>query len=82
MCLCCVCVLPVLSAERLLVSVGDPGELLLPLLLLLLLLLGQSPLEVLDHSVLLLLRAVTLTLLVERGRGVSEGRRLGQSVMT
>lgn len=59
--------LPVLAVERLLVSVGDPGELLLPLLFLLLLLLGQSPLEVLDHAILLLLWAVTLTLLVERG---------------
>lgn len=66
------CVLPVLPAERLLVSIRDPGELLLPLLFLLLLLLGQSPLEVLDHSVLLLLWAITLTLLGERGRRVNE----------
>ncbi len=72
-CVCvCVCVLPVLSAERLLVSVGDPGELLLPLLLFLLLFLGQCPLEVLDHSILLLLRSITLTLLAERGRRVND----------
>lgn len=64
--------LPVLAVERLLVSVGDPGKLLLPLLLLLLLFLGQSPLEVLDHSILLLLWAVTLTLLVERGWRVNK----------
>lgn len=64
--------LPVLAVERLLVSVRDPGELLLPLLFLLLLLLGQGPLEVLDHSILLLLRAVTLTLLVERGWRVNK----------
>lgn len=63
----CVCLLPVLPTECLLVSVGDPRELLLPLLFLLLLLLGQSPLEVLDHSILLLLWTITLTLLVERG---------------
>lgn len=59
--------LPVLPAERLLVSIRDSGELLLPFLFLLLLLLGQSPLEVLDHSILLLLWPITLTLLVERG---------------
>ena len=57
------CVLPVLPVEHLLVSIGDPGKLLLPLLFLLLLLLGQSPLEVLHHS--LLLWPVALTLLVE-----------------
>lgn len=68
----CERVLPVLPVERLLVSIGDPGELLLPLLFLLLLLLGQSPLEVLDHSILLFLRTITLTLLGERGRRVSE----------
>lgn len=64
--------LPVLPVERLLVSIRDPGELLLPLLFLLLLLLGQSPLEVLDDSILLLLWPITLALLVEKGRRVNE----------
>lgn len=67
-----VCVLPVLPAERLLVSIGDPGGLLFSLLFLFLLLLGQSPFEVLDHSILLLLGPITLTLLVERGRRVND----------
>lgn len=59
-------VLPILPTEHLLISIRDPGKLLFPLFLLLLLLLGQRPLEVLDHSVLLLLGPVTLTLLLEK----------------
>lgn len=56
--------LPILPAESLLVSIRNPGKFLLSLLLLLLLFLGQSPLKVLDDSVLLFLWPVTLTLLV------------------
>lgn len=56
-------VLPVLATQCLIVSIRDSGEFLLPLLFLLLLLLGQSPLEVLYHTVLLLLGPITLTLL-------------------
>lgn len=55
--------LPVLATQCLIVSIRDSGKFLLPLLFLFLLLLGQSPLEVLYHAVLLLLRPVTLTLL-------------------
>lgn len=55
--------LPVLATQCLIVSIRDSGEFLLPLLFLFLLLLGQSPLEVLYHAILLLLRPVTLTLL-------------------
>lgn len=69
--------LPVLPAESLLVSVGNPGEFLLSLLLLLLLFLGQGPLKVLDDSILLPLWAVTLTLLLtgEEGRTVRKQAR-------
>lgn len=56
--------LPVLPAESLLVSIGNPGEFLLSLLFLLLLFLGQGPLKVLDDAIFLLLRSVTLTLLL------------------
>lgn len=56
--------LPLLPAESLLVSIRNPGKFLLPLLFLLLLFLGQSPLKVLDHSILLFFWPVTLTLLV------------------
>lgn len=62
--------LPVLPAESLLVSIRNPGKFLLPLLFLLLFFLGQSPLKVLDHSILLFFWPVTLTLLV-----VEEERR-------
>lgn len=55
--------LPVLSVESLLVSIRNPSKFFLSLLFLLLLLLGQSPLKVLDHSILLFLWPVTLTLL-------------------
>lgn len=69
--------LPVLSAESLLVSIRNAGKLLLSLLFLLLLFLGQSPLKVLDHSVLLFFWPVTLTLLVtaEEGRADEEEAR-------
>lgn len=60
------CFLPVFTAQSLFISIGDPSKLLLPLLLLLLVLLRQSPLEVLYHSVFLLLRPVTLALLAQK----------------
>lgn len=56
--------LPILPAVSLLVSIRNPGEFLLSLLFLLLLFLGQSPLKVLDHSILLFFWPITLTLLV------------------
>lgn len=59
--------LPILPVERLLISIRNPGKLFLPLLFLLFLLFGQSPLEVLNYSVLLLFWSITLTLLTEKG---------------
>lgn len=69
--------LPVLSSESLLVSIRNAGKFLLSLLFLLLLFLGQSPLKVLDHSILLFFWPVTLTLLVtgEEGRTDEEEAR-------
>lgn len=56
--------LPVLPAESLLVSIRNPGKFLLSLLFFFLLFLGQSPLKVLDHSILFLFWPITLTLLI------------------
>lgn len=59
--------LPILPVECLLISIWNPGKLFLPLFFLLFLLFGQSPLEVLNYSILLLFWSITLTLLTEKG---------------
>lgn len=68
--------LPVLAAQNLFISVWDSSKLLLPLLLFLLLLLGQSPFEVLYHSVFLLLWSVTLTLLARIRQKVNHSKNV------
>lgn len=72
--------LPVLPAESLLVSIRNPGKFFLSLLFLLLLFLGQSPLKVLDDSILLFLRPVTLTLLL-RGEVIRTGKEEAGEVL-
>lgn len=60
---------PVLSVQRVLVSVGNPGAgFFISLLLFLFLFLGQRPFEVLDHTFFLFLRPVALDFLKRESR--------------
>lgn len=59
---------PILAVQCVIVFIWNSGK-GLPLLLFLLLLLGQCSFEVLDHPLLLFLRAICQCSLVERSRG-------------